>query len=196
MNRGSTRCHGLIAETGERCRKYTSDSTGFCPQHRQVKSELTEFAILKCSDCPVRDCGYRNKGPSGLCYFEMTNETKDFDDKLKLIQAMRDVLRTEYLMKGRLERELSRKTFDHFGDDDDNTQTLLKEMQSVSNSLASHLERFGKFMGWDKKATSDNAQKEKVKHMMKIMNKEHKDKDKEEKTEALIKEVIVQQPEV
>lgn len=169
-----TQCHGIVLETGERCKLMTTDSTGYCPAHRDKRNECTEFAILKCSECPIDECAYRDSGPSGLCYFEMATEVKEFDERWKVVQAMREVLRTHYLLKSRLERALSRCDFQRIGDEGDNTQALLKELNMVANSLAAHLERFGKFMGWDNKPTENNQKEEKQKLMMKILKREEK----------------------
>lgn len=176
-------CHGLVPETGERCKRLTSDSSGYCQLHREQYTAESEFGILRCNVCPIRNCQYRNTAPKGMCKFELDDETRDFDTKDKILKSMRELMRTEYTLMKRLERELSRVNFATIGSEEDGgrIETLAKLYMAFSNSHAVHVERFGKFMGYEAIENIDKAKEKKMKKVEQILKKKEKERAEEDK---------------
>jgi len=176
-NKGKTQCHGIITETGERCRRVTFDSSKFCQLHRDQFTAESEFGILKCKSCPVKDCIYRDKAPRGMCHFELYDETRDFDTRDKTLKAMREVLRMEYTLKNRLERELSRLNLSMAGTEDtegERIAAVFSMYNSVSNSISKHLEMFGKFQGFEATEPQDESKRKKMEHVERVLNASRK----------------------
>lgn len=172
----------------------TFDSSGFCQLHMDQFTTETEFGILKCENCAVRDCNYRKKSPKGMCYFELYDETRDFDTRDKTLKAMREVLRTEYTMKNRIERELSRANLELIGSEDgERIETLLHLYQMVSNSISAHLERFGKFMGYEASENMDEATLKKRKDVERLLKASRKKREQKEEEEKVISIEVVKQ---
>jgi len=182
MNK-KVQCHGLVAETGERCKRRTSDSSGYCQLHREQYTAESEFGILRCNACPIRNCQYRNTAPKGMCKFELDDDTRDFDTKDKILKSMREIMRTEYTLKNRLERELSRANLSLIGSEEDGgrIETLFRLYSGISNSLSVHVERFGKFMGFEAIENIDKAKEKKMKKVEQILKKKNKQREEEEK---------------
>jgi hypothetical protein len=110
---------------------------------------------------------------------------------------MREVLRTEYTMKNRLERELSRVNLQLVGTEEGERITQLFHMYNTTcNAIAAHLERFGKFQGYEAAENIDAATEKKMAAVERILTRSRKKQDAQkeavEKTEAMI-EVVVQQ---
>lgn len=188
MAKPQVQCHGLVGTSGERCKRRTSDSSGYCQLHRDQYSEESEFGILRCRHCPIGNCEFRDTAPKGMCKFELDDETRDFDTKDKVLKAMREVMRTEYTLKGRLERELSRVNLAALGTEEDmgRISELFKMYQSVSNSLSVHLERFGKFMGFEAIENIDKAKAKKMKKVERILKKAEKEREEEKKMVEIV----------
>lgn len=182
-------CHGLNSE-GKRCQRRTSDSSGYCQLHRDQYTAESEFGILRCNVCPIRNCKYRNTAPKGMCKFELDDDTRDFDTKDKLLKSMRELLRTEYTMMKRLERELSRVNLSTIGTEEDGgrIETLYKLYMGFSNSHAVHTERFGKFMGFEAVENIDKAKQKKMKKVEQILKKKEKQRSDEEKAITIVPE--------
>ncbi|MHA2023822.1 MAG: hypothetical protein ACTSWQ_09195, partial [Candidatus Thorarchaeota archaeon] len=174
--------------TGDRCKRQTSDSSGYCQLHRDQYSQESEFGILRCKHCPIQNCEMRDTAPKGMCKFELDDETRDFDTKAKVLKAMREVMRTEYTLKGRIERELSRVNLSLIGTEDDTGRIveLFKMYTSVSNSLSVHLERFGKFMGFEAIENVDKSMKKKMEKVDRILNKKKKERIEQKKVEEIV----------
>lgn len=184
-------CNGIVPESGERCKRMTFDSSGFCQLHRDQFTIESEYGILKCRNCQVRDCNQRDKAPRGMCYFELYDDTRDFDTRDKTLKAMREVLRNEYTMKNRIERELSRVNLELIGTDEgERIQILFGMYQSVCNSISAHLERFGKFQGYEASENEDEATKKKMATVERILTANRKKRQVERDTEKLIEVVV------
>jgi hypothetical protein len=186
---GKTQCHGIVSESGERCKRTTFDSSSYCQLHRDQFTAETEFGILKCKQCVVRDCQERDKAPKGMCFFELYDETRAFDTRDKTLKAMREVLRTEYTMKNRLERELSRVNLELVGSGEnggDRIAQLFSMYHSVCNSIAAHLEKFGKFQGYEAGDNIDESTKKKMEAVDRALNASRKKRDAKKTMEAVV----------
>jgi hypothetical protein len=190
MNHDKVQCAGVKADTGERCTLRTDDSSGYCHKHREQLNKETEYSLMKCKDCPIRTCSYKGKGPGGLCFFEIADQVKDFDEQWKVYQAMRDQLKFNRLMIGRIERELSRRDLSHLGEEGDTTNTLMKNHQNLVAINGGQLIAFGTFMGWRSDKSDDSKVDERRKSLEKIFARE-KEKDKEDEAEKKAVEKIV-----
>lgn len=182
-------CRGLKDGTRERCKKRTRDSSGYCKPHRAQINTETEFSILKCAHCPVDDCKYRDHFTEGICYFEVSDTIKDFDEQWKVITAMREVLRNERLIIGRIEREISKRDFSKLGKEGDEITPVLKELKDFTAIHSGHMMMFGKFMGFQAIKSDDEQSKEKAEELKKLMAKE---KAKDKKKKELEKEIEVE----
>ena len=100
---------------------------------------------------------------------------------------MRELMKTEYLLKGRLEREISRRDFSNLGDEADATVELLKTWTTFNTSLAIHMERFGKFMGYEASESTDAAKAKKVEFMEGILKRDKAKRAEDKKTEEELK---------
>ena len=177
-------------DTGERCTLRTDDSSGFCHKHREQLNKETEYAVMKCSKCPITSCSYAEKGPGGLCFFELADQVKDFDEQWKMYQAMRDTLRFNRTLLGRMERELSCRDFADLGTKGDTTNLLMKNYQALVAINGGQMVQFGVFMGWQKDKSQDNKQvAERRKILEKIFARE-KGKDKERENDEKEEKVI------
>ena len=181
MNKGKTKCLGIVGDTGDQCKRITADSSGYCQLHREQFTTETEFGILKCAHCQVPKCNYRDTAPKGMCHFELYDETRDFDSRDKTLKAMREVLRMEYTLKGRLERELSRVNLELVGTDaGERVAELFRLYSNISNAIAMHLEKFGKFQGYEASENLDEATQKKMAKVERILNKSRKKKEEKE----------------
>lgn len=180
-------CKVTVPSTGKQCTK-TGDSTGFCHIHKDAITVQTEFQLLKCNNCPVRKCNYRNEGAKGICYFELMDDTKDFDSREKVQKAMRSILRTEHLLHGRIEREVSRQDFGNMGEKGDKSLIYLKQLGILSTSFAIHLERFGHFMGYEASETEDKSKEKKQKFIESLLKKDEKKRVADKEQEKLEEE--------
>lgn len=188
MNHDKVQCSGMKVDTGERCTLRTDDSSGYCHKHREQLNKETEYAVMKCVNCPIQSCAYAGKGPGGLCFFEIADQVKDFDEQWKMYQAMRDTLRFNRTLLGRMERELSRRDFAHLGEEEDTLDALMKCYKSLVAINGEQMIRFGVFMGWQKDKSADDKQvEERRKTLEKIFTREkEKDKEKEDSNEKVI----------
>ena len=145
---------------------------------------------MKCKQCPiVSSCAYTDKGPGGMCYFETSDTIKDFDARWKLIDAMRQMLKNERLLIGRLEKELSRRSLSSMGEEGDTTFLILKMHNYLLGLHGQHLEKFGHFMGWKADGSEDDQQKKKDETLNKVFSREMKKKEEEEEAQKEIEEM-------
>jgi len=128
-----------------------------------------------------------------MCYFELTDDTRDFDTRDKTLKAMREVLRSEYTMKNRLERELSRVNLELAGTEEgERIRELFHMYQNVSNSISAHLERFGKFMGYEAAENIDDATQKRMQKVERVLTASRKKRDAEKETEKMIEVVVTE----
>jgi hypothetical protein len=179
MDHDKVQCAGIKVDTGERCTLRTDDSSGYCHKHREQLNRETEYTITKCVNCPISSCAFHEKGPGGLCFFELADSVKDFDEQWKLYQAMRDQLKFNRLLISRMERELSRRDMSNLGTKGDTTNTLMKNHQALVAINGGQMLAFGTFMGWRSDKTDDSKVAERRKSLEKIFARE-KEEDKEE----------------
>jgi hypothetical protein len=188
MNHDKVQCGGMKVETGERCTLRTDDSSGFCHKHREQLNKETEYAVMKCQNCPINTCAYAMKGPGGLCFFEIADQVKDFDEQWKMYQAMRDTLKFNRTLLGRMERELSRRDFSALGQKGDTLNLLMKNYQALVAINGGQMIQFGVFMGWQKDKSADDKQvEERRKTLEKIFTREkEKDTEREEEKKGTV----------
>jgi len=179
MDKNKVQCAGIKDDTGERCRLRTDDSSGYCHKHREQLNRETEYALMKCKDCPINTCAYAEKAPGGLCFFELADQVKDFDEQWKVYQAMKDQLRFNRLLLNRMERELSRRDFSTIGTKGDTLNTLMKNYQAITAINGGQMVAFGRFMGWASEKSHDREVEDRRKTLDKIFARE-KEKDKED----------------
>jgi len=192
MNKNKIQCGGIVEATGERCRLRTDDSSGYCHKHREQLNKETEYALMKCQDCPINTCTYSMKGPGGLCFFELADNVKDFDEQWKVYQAMKDQLKFNRLMIGRFEREISRRDLSEMGEKGNTTSLLLKHYNNLMAINGGQIVAFGSFMGHKADKSSDTRVEDRKKKMEKIFAREkEKDKEQEEESEQKEEEEII-----
>lgn len=190
MNKNKVRCSGIKIDTGERCTLRTDDSSGYCHKHREQLNKETEYALMKCQNCPIKTCAYAEKAPGGLCFFEVADNVKDFDEQWKVYHAMRDQLRFNRLLLNRMERELSRRDFANIGTKGDTTNVLMKNYHALIAINGGQMVAFGRFMGWASEKSHDKDVEERRKNLDKIFTREvEKDKKDKELKETIDKKV-------
>ena len=186
----AVQCRGVSRITGKRCTHNTLDSSGHCKQHRNKPNSDTEYVLLTCKECLIKDCEHRDGFESGLCYFEIADEVKDFDVRWKVQQAMRETLMMERLTLGRLSRIVSQTDLAAIGTKGSNARPLLIEYKQLSNQHVYHLDRFGNFMGYKSEKSEDETQKDKDKTLRTAFKREKKKDAELEAEEKKIKELI------
>lgn len=145
---------------------------------------------MKCQNCPINTCVYAEKAPAGLCFFEVADNVKDFDQQWKVYQAMKDQLKFNRLLLNRMERELSRRDFSHLGTKGDTTNTLMKNYHALIAINGGQMVAFGRFMGWASEKSHDKEVEDRRKTLDKIFTREkEKDKKKKELKETIEKDV-------
>lgn len=179
-------CRGVSRKTGKKCTRATKDSSGLCKLHRDKPNDDMEFVLLVCKDCQIQDCDHKGELESGLCYFEIADQVKDFDTRWKVQTAMRETLMVERLTLGRLSRIVSQTDLNKIGTKGSNARALLKDFKDLSNQHVYHLDRFGNFMGYKADKSEDETQKDKDKTLTTVFKREKK---KDEKLEAHEKEI-------
>lgn len=178
MKKGiKVQCSGVKTDSGERCTLWTRDSSGMCHKHREQLNKETEYALMKCSKCPITTCAYAEIAPGGLCFFEVADTVKDFDEQWKVFQAMKDQLKLNRLLLNRMERELSRRDISLLGTKGDTTNTLMKNYNALMAINGGQLTMFGKFMGWASLESEDDKVADRKKNLTMIFTRE-KEKDK------------------
>lgn len=192
MNKNKVQCSGVKLDSGERCTLRTDDSSGYCHKHREQLNKETEYALMKCDSCPIKGCAYAFKAPGNICFFEIADNVKDFDEQWKVYQGMKDTLKFNRLLLGRLEREISSRNMSDLGAKGDTTNLLLKNYNMLISINGTQMVLFGKFMGWASEKSEDSKVEDRKKSL-KIVFAREKEKDKEdekvkESIEALEKE--------
>ncbi len=124
---------GLVSGTGERCSRFTTDSSKLCPGHMRSLQEFDADTVLKCHKCMrviwkdvkllipdieatrQRNCEkafYKSQGKKArflqdLCWYNQADLNDDLEDPDVVLTKMADLVKAEWLMFRQARRLMS-----------------------------------------------------------------------------------------